>query len=392
MSSDTPKLSTITAILPRRYLADVAGAVTETAGASALLWNARGTLLREHWYDSLLPNISPAKEMLQLLVPDYEVPRVVSTIVEVGKLHLQSTGAVFCTGCDDVYYGSEFHRWPTDTQAHPEASHNLQENLDVIYCVVEPSRTEAIARAAVRAGAHGPIVYFGEGRGLRDRLGWLRITKQQTKEVITVLADPSDAEAIFAAMAKAGQVHRPGRGFMYRMPVATGMFNLPSRVANHHHAASTQQIINAIDHLSGHSHWRDKEVFSMGDDVKVAGIDFLASRRESNVEPVLALSGIVRRDQSESLIDIVLDSGASGVNVSHTRFVAQNELCDLAGAKINREYTLLRCISSEREIATIREKACEKAAAAGIDDLALFTQPVGEVATYVASASEAGTA
>lgn len=388
MSNDNLKLSTVTAILPRKALTEVSQAVTQTAGSSALLWDARGTLLREHWYDSLLPSISPAKEMLQLLVPDYEVPRVVSTIVEVGKLHLQSTGAVFCTGCDDVYFGSEFHRWPDDDQEHPEAPHNLRENLDVIYCIVEPNRTEAIARAAIRAGAHGPVVYLGEGRGLRDRLGWLRITKQQTKEVITVLTDSSDAGEVFTAMAKAGQVHLPGRGFMYRMPVATGMFNLPSRVSHHHHAASMQQMINAIDHISGHSHWRDQEVFSMGGDVKVAGIDFLSDQAEKEAETLLALSGFVLRDQSDQLIDILLDSGAAGVNVSFARFVAEDELCVLAGAKINVEYALLRCIATESEIGKIRGQVCEKAAAAGINDIAVFTQPVGEVATYIRGVKE----
>ena len=382
------RLSTITAVLPQRYLADVTAAVTETAGSSALVWDARGTLLREHWSSRFLPSISPAKEMLQLLVPDYEVPRIVSTIVEVGKLHLQATGAVFCTGCEDVVMGNEFHRWPEDAQDHPEATHNLRENLDVIYCVVEPDRTEAIARAAIAAGAHGPVVYHGEGRGLRDRLGWLRITKQHTKEMLTVIAESSDAEAVFGAMAKAGQLHLPGRGFMYRMPVETGMFNLPSRVAHHHHAASMQQMINAIDHLTGHTHWRDQEVFTMGDDAKVAGIDFLTQNADVEPEPQQALSAIVRRDQCDRLVDLLLDMGAPGVNMSHARYAAKDELCEIAGARINLEYSMLRCIASERRIGGVLAEAQKRLAELGIEDVCLFTQPVGDVATYVPTERE----
>ena len=380
--------STVTAILPRRYLAPVTEAVTRESGTSALVWDARGTLLRENWYSQLLPSISPAKEVLQLLVPDYEVERVVSTVVEAGRLHLQATGAVFCTGCDDVHYGKAFHRWPTDERAHPDASHNLRENLDVIYCIVEPDRTEAIAKAAIRAGAHGPVVYFGEGRGLRDRLGWLRITKQQNKEVITVLAESSDAEQVFAAMAKAGQLQLPGRGFMFRMPVETGMFNLPSRVAHHHHAASMQQIINTIDHLTGHTHWRDQEVFNAGGEVKAAGIDFLAREAAREAEPQRMLQAIVLRERSDHLIDILLDGGAAGVNVSHARFAAQDGAGELAGARLNLEYSMLRCVSTEARASELHTMACAKAAEAGIEDVCLYTQPVAEIATYVPGARD----
>ena len=88
MNNQASGWSTVTAVLPRRYLAQVTDAVTRNSGTSALVWDARGTLLRESWYSQMLPSISPAKEVLQLLVPDYEVERVVSTVVEEGRLHL----------------------------------------------------------------------------------------------------------------------------------------------------------------------------------------------------------------------------------------------------------------------------------------------------------------
>ena len=130
-------MSTVTAILPEAYTASVSAAVTERPGSAAFVWDARGTLLREQWYESVLPSISPAKTMLQVLVPDYEVQRVIATIVEVGKLDKQATGAVFCTGAQDVAFGSDFHQWPEESaQGQDEAPHNLAENLDIIYCIV----------------------------------------------------------------------------------------------------------------------------------------------------------------------------------------------------------------------------------------------------------------
>ena len=154
-----------------------------------------------------------AKTMVPLLAPTDEVPHLVSTIVERARLHQQATGAVFSTPCDHAYFGSEFNVWPSrdDTPA-AKSAHNLTENLNIIYCTVGHKLSDRVSKAAISAGAHGPIVYYGEGRGLRDRLGWLRITKEHEQEVLMVIADESDADQVFDAMAKAGELHLPGRG------------------------------------------------------------------------------------------------------------------------------------------------------------------------------------
>ena len=59
-----------------------------------------------------------------------------------------------------------------------ESPRALRENLTAIYCVVRNDDTEPVARAAMNTGAHGPIVCYSEGTGLRGRIGWLRITRR----------------------------------------------------------------------------------------------------------------------------------------------------------------------------------------------------------------------
>ena len=383
-------LSTVTAILPRNSAQRVVSAITRwREESSAFVWDARGTLLHEAWYKQFLPSISPAKAMIQLILPDNEVDRMLSVIVDAGRLDLQSTGSVFCTPCDDVYFGAGFRRWPVDHgQDIVDGSHDLQENLDVITYIVEPHRTEAIARAAIKAGSHGPIIYFGEGRGLRDRLGWLRITKQPLKEVVTVVVDSSDADAVFAAMAKAGQVHLPGRGFMYRIPVEKGMFNLPSVVAQHHYAANMQQIINAIDRLNGHSHWRDQEVFSVGDEGKGAGMDIHGRVNKVTEQRQVCKHAIVRRNESDQMIDEFLKAGARGINVSHVRHETGDEETPLQSTGLTLEYSVLRCVMGEEDAIDVAARVAQSAAAAGLQDVCLFRQPVMQVATYTPGANE----
>ncbi|MEO0437759.1 MAG: hypothetical protein AAF098_12715 [Pseudomonadota bacterium] len=382
-------LSTVTAMLPRNKAPTVIEAITKEAESSAFVWDARGTLLHEAWYKQLLPSISPGKSMIQLMLPDNEVDRLMNVIVNAGKLHLQSSGAVFCTPCDDVYLGADFRRWPmADRDRIKDASHDLQENLDVIFYIVEPDRTDAIARAAIRAGSHGPIVYFGEGKGLRDRLGWLRITKQPLKEIVTVITDSSNGDAVFAAMAKAGQVHLPGRGFMYRIPVEKGMFNLPSIVAQHQYAANMQQIINAIDQLNGHTHWRDQEVFSVGGEGKGAGLEFLDRVNQPVEQRQVCQQAIVQRAYAEQMTDMFLEAGIAGINVSHVRHEIGADQSQFHNAGLNVEYSLLRCVVGEEDAKVLGAKVAESAASAGLQDVCLFRQPVVDTATYVPGANE----
>lgn len=378
-------MSTVTAVLPRRYARAVIDAVTREPESSAFVWDARGTLLHEQWFKQLLPSISPVKTVLRLLVPDHDVDRVVGTIVREGRLDLQAAGAVYTIPCDDVYLGPEFHRWPVDHGSGvPDASHGLRENLDVIHCIVEPTRTETVARAAIRAGAHGPIVYFSEGKGLRDRLGWLRITKQPVKEVVTVIAEAADADEIFTAMVKAGQLHLPGRGFIYRMPVEKGLFNLPSRVAHHHYAANMQQIIHAIDRLAGHTHWRDQSVFDVGGDGRGAGLSFLVESAEPADVDHVCVQGIVRRSELEPLVERLRRAGVSGSNVSHVRFAADDGAGPGTQTRLHLEYSLLHCVLEATRAEAVMGTVVEGAADAGILDLCLFRQPVTRVATYTA--------
>jgi len=380
-------LSTVTAVLPAGIASRVVELTLAEEGTSALIWNARGTLLQDHWWQRYVPPISPRKSVVQMLVPNQEVDRLVELVAETGNLHKQATGAVFSTPCEHAYLGSEFNARPDSPIASPVPHDALCDNLSVIYCIVGRKLSDKVAREAIQAGAHGPIVYYTEGRGLRDRLGWLRITKEAEKELLMVIADEADVEEVFDAMAKAGELHLPGRGFMYRLPVDKGLFNLPSRVANHHYEASTQQIIHAIDHLSGHTHWRDQSVFEVGGQARGAGLDFL-----QEVAPLLqnrvCLSCIVSRESTRDLMDLMLDNGATGLNLHYARLrsnakaTVEGEAL-IEGARITNEYGLLRCIIEQDSAAHICSVIDAEAEIRGIKDCCVLSHSVPRIATYV---------
>jgi len=383
MFSESHAYSTVTAILPEASTRTVVPALLQDGGTSALIWNARGTLLHDHWWRRWFPPISPAKNILQIIAPDDDVARIVSTVVDAGKLHQQATGAVYSTPCEHVYFGSDFHVWPPREGASlTEGHHKLTENLSAIYCIVDHAWSDRVSKAAINAGSHGPIVYYTEGRGLRDRLGWLRITKQHEKELMLVIADQNDADEVFDAMAHAGALHLPGHGFMYRQDIDRGMFNIPSRVSHHHYDANIHQIINAIDHLSGHSHWRDQAAFDVGPAGRGVGLETL-KQDAPIIEEQVCLSAIAPRDHCPQVMDMLLDAGAPGLNINYANFTKDEGHLEIANAQLNHEYGLLRCITSARVAEDICALVEKESAQNGISDMCMTVNSVPRVATYM---------
>ena len=372
--------SSVTAVLPSRVVPAVTRALHDF-NIGAVLWEGRGTLLSENWWQRWVPPISPAKSLMHLLAPSTQVERIERTIIQHARLDKQSTGAVFSNPCSQLHFGSGFQHWMTDaknTSATPSQT-GLTEDLSAIFCIVGHNDSDRVSRAAIQAGAHGPVVFYSEGRGLRDRLGWLRITKEHEKEVLLVIAEEDHADVIFDAMADAGSLHLPGRGFMYRMPISKGMFNLPSRVNHQHHEASMQQIIHAIDHLTGHQHWRDQAVFDVQGKGRASGIGELSKTVELHNQA--CLSAIVHRDEASQLSETLLDAGAPGLNFNYSRFTTEHDT-DQTVAHLSDEYAVLRCITHMDTAATI----CQRLAAsesAELNRFCAYLNPAPRVATYV---------
>ncbi|MEM1175452.1 MAG: hypothetical protein AAGA33_00510 [Pseudomonadota bacterium] len=379
-------VSMVTAILPNPAVHRVVKNLVQEKNTNVFSSAARGTLLHESWWKSWLPSISPSKTMLRMVVPTSDVDNIVSGIIVDARLHKQALGAVFSTPCKRTHIGSEFNSL-ADMQSHPGSdSHGLSETLSAIYCSVGHQLSERVAKAAIHAGAHGPVVYYAEGRGLRDRLGWLRITKDSEQEVLMVIADNNDCEQIFDAMAKAGGFHLPGRGLMYRLPIDKGMFNLSSRVSNHHYPANTQQIINAIDHLAGHAHWRDQSIFDVGKDGRGVGLESLRDQTRK-LGKQMCFSAIVNRDQSQDFTDLMLNAGAPGVNVNYARFIDDHaDDYQLAHASIVKEYAAMRCVLSYEQAEAVADAIEKGAEAQGIRDLCVLVHDVPRVAKYIPGA------
>ncbi|MGB5324151.1 MAG: hypothetical protein WBN40_01835, partial [Pseudomonadales bacterium] len=382
-------ISIVTAILPIARVAQVIDGLFELGEQNTLLLNARGTLIRDRWYQHFIPVISPELEFLQFLVPDAQVDNMIECVAINGQLQQSGAGAVFSVPCDEVEYGSEFSLWASLDEGPGEfnASTNLKENLTAIFCIAQSDQVDAISRAAMQAGAHGPAIYYCEGRGLRDRLGWLKITKKGVKEVITVIVDNADKIAVTEAMIEAGRLDMPGRGFLYRMPVQKGLINLPTMVGNRGNSANLKQIVAAIDSIKGSADWRDQSVIELGSAGKGAGLKlFDRFRKREWLTGQACLGCIVSRKHTDILLDAMLSAGASGANVSFARFVEAECETTAAGTRLNHESGIIRCILDKSLVSEVTAAIKRVCVTQDINDAFIFNQPVKRAFTYTAAA------
>ncbi|MEC9359964.1 MAG: P-II family nitrogen regulator [Pseudomonadota bacterium] len=382
------KVSVVAAILPPASAKPVIERLFASGERNAFVTNARGTLIRDQWMQRFLPLISPEKEILRFLVPDAQVDGVIRDIADAGGLRYPGSGAVYSVPCDDLYHTPDFPIWAGLDTEEPgtDATLSLRENLSAISCILQPEQTEAVSRAAVQAGAHGPVIFYCEGRGLRDRLGWLRITKKRTKEVVTLIVDNADADAIVEAIRIAGRLDMPGRGYLYRMPVQKGIVNLASRIGGRNYAADMQQVISAIDGLMGHTDWRRRNIVRLGGGGRAAGLGLESEDQADATQAHTRLTFIAGEAHTQMLLDTALSAGAVGANIMSARFVEAESKVAM-GRRLNRERSWVQTVMPSEQAGEILKAVMEKAASEGVSEACLFAQPVTRVLTYRAQAA-----
>ena len=85
-------------------------------------------------------------------------------------------------------------------------------------------------RAALDAGATGVFGFHARGYSQRERFGALGIAIEAEKEVRSVIVSSDLVEVVFEAMYRAGDLERPGSGFMYVTPLDRVATYIPEAV------------------------------------------------------------------------------------------------------------------------------------------------------------------
>lgn len=349
--SEHNNYSLIAAILPRQSTGDVINAVMGSGASHAMTLSARGSLIKERWYQFFLPTLSPEQELIHFLVPEKETDPLMEQIAMVGKLRLFGAGSIYACNVESLIAADDFPLWEEGKYTYESKSFDIRfkNDLTAIIHIAQPSETDAITRAAIKAGAQGPTVSYIQGYGLRDRLGLLRITKQHQKELITAVVDNYDAQAVFEAMVKAGRVNQPGRGFVYQVPIQKGLTNLASVFNPEKHSASIQQVIRAIDNLQGDTNWRANQLLIHDPLAEEFKNDLSGTIKDS-----IILNLICHRKDTEILVHEALEAGVPGASIHYWRMIESDAAQTLGGQRLNREFGCIFFVLNKTTLSQIQ--------------------------------------
>jgi hypothetical protein len=281
----------------------------------------------------------------RIYVPSVYEMGLVNRIVEVTDLKLGGRGCILVQHVD--YYRSV--SLPFDTEKLDRlcgrSVRATQKEHALISCIVPRGRGDSLAEALLDLGVCVPIVFFGAGRGLRDKLGIMRITVPIEKEIIWFIVPASDAALVEKIIIPRAGLDIPGRGFLYTTYVHAPVVNLRVRHGKRIHAATMEQVIAALDEVRGSSDWRR------------FGSNKQESADKNRSSSTRALFFIGEEDDVETFRKAAMENGARGATLNQLEmhsYIAQTQgeakeshsrlLCDIVTTRAIEE-KIMECIT-----------------------------------------------
>jgi nitrogen regulatory protein PII len=232
---------------------------------------------------------------------------VLQTLIDKAQLHIPGRGTIFSEEMellvkDDHYTNkitSSFSGTPVPTQ----------KELVGVCCIVQRGQGDDIVRACLDMGFCVPNVTFGEGMGVRDKLGLLRIAIPGEKDIVHIVVSKYDIQEVMNVLITIGKLDQPGKGFIYHYPIKQGLVNTKIFRGKMKHAASIEQIIAAIDNLKGNSEWRKMESGSAG-----------GAGRRQYLTNVTSFSLFCNEGYVMDLVQQAMAAGAPGATVGKLKY------------------------------------------------------------------------
>ena len=247
-----------------------------------------------------------------------------------------------------------------------EQGENFFHQLMGIVCIVQRGEGDRINKIALNYGASVPVTTHGEGSGVRDKLGLLRITIPPEKELTSLTISKHDADAVMELYITQGKLDEPGRGFAYLYPIKQGLVNTKISRNSSSQAASVEQMISAIDSIKGGMEWRK------------ARLEHDSNKRREFLTELTEMGLVCEEGRGTSLTEAAMSSGAPGATISKVRSVKISK--DLEMIRFIRE--ICKMIVPTGKVEDITNALKATGCFEGEDKAMLYTVPVQKAFTY----------
>lgn len=310
----------------------------------------------------------PVETLSFLVTPEHEAAAL-GAIATAARLDIPGRGSAYSEDVAILRCHDLCRENAADARVGGENTSLLTEIMGIC-CIVQRGQGDAVARMALDTGTCVPAVTFGNGTGLRDKLGLLRITIPAEKEIIHLVASVHDADIVMDLMVEAGRLDQPGKGFIYLFPLRSGIVDTRIMRGMPRHAASIEQIISALDQLEGGTQWRSRSGLGGGD-----------GRKERRyLSSLVGLVLICNEGRGDTLVQAAMAAGAAGATVSRLKHIRP------AGtplAKVSPAREMSEMIVAEQQVPAIVD-ALDEAGAFDSDTFGLlYSRAVPKACTYL---------
>ncbi len=195
-------------------------------------------------------------EIVRFYVPQIYEQRVMNFLSEYLELRIPGRGTIFAESAELLSNIPFFN----ETVLKTLPAENLRKSFDyhLVTAVLPRGIADDVSTTVLEMGICVPTVYYGEGIGLRHKLGLIRITIPADKEIITFLVPTADSALLSGVVIQKARLDQPGQGILFVSNVRAQTVNMRIYHDRHHHMASMDQIISIIDELHGSTEWRHR--------------------------------------------------------------------------------------------------------------------------------------
>ncbi|MBN1621733.1 MAG: P-II family nitrogen regulator [Endomicrobiales bacterium] len=89
----------------------------------------------------------------------------------------------------------------------------------LITCIVERGKADKVVDSALKAGAQAATYFYAQGKGVREKIGFMGKFIMPEKEVVFIVTNDQQNKQVFDEIVKTANLETPGKGFAYIQPV-----------------------------------------------------------------------------------------------------------------------------------------------------------------------------